>query len=253
MGKPRDSTTVSAERHAPGRAFARVSWPYLAAGILLASAIVLFGADIAHHADAIETWVQQHQPWSLLGFIAIFVVATSLLFPESVLSILAGALFGLVWGILVVAVSSLLAAGLQYTVGRRLFRDRTALILTRKPSLQAIRSVVTGGDLRLQLLLRLTPLNPAMVSYVLGAAEVRFREFALASLALIPHAVLEVWFGYAGRHVARLAGSHSHSAEAHDVAIFGGLVAVVIAMTIIARRARRALLDAAPSARVTGN
>lgn len=236
-------------RQALARAFSRATLPYLAAGALLAVAILLLGTDVAHHIAVVETSIQQRQPASLLVFMAIFILATSLLVPESVLSILAGALFGLAAGILVVTASSLLAAALQYTLARRLLHDRIGRALTRKPSLQAIRTAVAGDELRLQFLLRLTPLNPAVVSYVLGATGVRFRGFALASFALLPHAIVEVWFGHAGWHAARLAGSHSHAAEALDVVMFVGLAFVIIVMTIIARMARRALLDATSAAR----
>lgn len=236
-------------RRALARAFSRVTWPYLAAGTLVVAAVALLGADVAKHEAVVEAWLQQRQPGSLFVFMAIFILATSLLVPESVLSIVAGALFGLTSGILVVTASSLLAAALQYALARRLLHDRIERALARNPSLQAIRTAVAGDELRLQFLLRLTPLNPAIVSYVLGAAAVRFRGFALASLASLPHSVLEVWFGHAGRHVARLAGSRSHAVEGHDLVTFGGLVLFVIVMTVIARKARRALLDAASAAR----
>lgn len=232
-------------RGALARAFSRVTWPYLAAGAVLAAAVVLLGTDIAEHASVVEAWVEQHQPWSLFMFMAVFILATSLLVPESLLAILAGALFGLASGMFVVTASGLLAAALQYVLARRLLHDRIERALSRRPSWRAIRTAVAGDELRLQFLLRLTPLNPAVVSYVLGAAAVRFRGFALASLALLPHSLLEVWFGHAGRHVARLAGGRSHSAEVHDLVIFSGLVVLAVAMTIITRKARRALLEAA--------
>ena len=63
---------------------------------------------------------------------------------------------------------------------------------------------VARSELKINMLLRLTPLNPATVSYILGATGVRFPGFLLACLALTPHLLIEVYFGFAGKHLARI-------------------------------------------------
>ena len=75
------------------------------------------------------------------------------------------------WG--AVVAGGLLASALQFTFARRLLRARIERTLAAKPSLAAIQPAVTQDELRLQLLLRLTPLNPATIRYLLGAAGVR--------------------------------------------------------------------------------
>jgi uncharacterized membrane protein YdjX (TVP38/TMEM64 family) len=49
-------------------------------------------------------------------------------------------------------------------------------------SLATITRAVKGDEFRLQMLVRLTPLNPASVNYLLGAAGVRFSGFLVACL-----------------------------------------------------------------------
>ena len=81
------------------RANLRAALPYLAVGLLLIAAIVVGGREIERHINAIESWITKLGPWSVLAFVGLFVLATSFLLPDTVLCIIAGALFGLFWGI----------------------------------------------------------------------------------------------------------------------------------------------------------
>ena len=96
----------------------------------------------------------------------------------------------------------------------------------------------------MQVLLRLTPLNPAAISYLLGAAGVRFSGFLIACLALTPNLAIEVYFGHVGKHAARLAGSDARTAHLHALAIIGGLAVCVAVMVFVSRMARKALMQA---------
>jgi len=213
-------------------------------GLLLVVAIALAGDEIERHITAIEARIANLRPWSVLAFVGLFVVATSLLMPDTVLSIMAGALFGLRWGIAAVVTGSALAAVLQHGLSQRLLRAPVERALAVRPSLAAIQLAVRRNDVRLQALLRLTPLNPATISYMLGAARVRFGGFLLACLALVPNLVIEVYFGYAGKHVARMAGRTTHEVHVHDVTVIGSLAVTIIVMVLVSRMARKAVLDA---------
>lgn len=226
------------------RARRRAALPYLALGLLLLVAIVVAGRDIHHHIDAIESWIARLGPWGVLAFVGLFVLATSLLLPDTVLCIIAGALFGLRWGIAAVVVGSLLAAAVQFTLARQLLQALVQRTLAARPSLAAIQRAVRRDQFRLQVLLRLAPLNPATISYLLGVTGVRFAGFLLASLALIPNLAIEVYFGHAGKHMARMAGGDARTAHLHDLTIVGGLAVCIIVMVLISRIARKAVMQA---------
>ncbi len=213
-------------------------------GLLLVAAIIFAGKEIGHHIDLIDAWITGLGPWGILAFIGLFVIATSVLMPDSVLSIMAGALFGLAWGTAAIIAGSLLAAALQYALSQGVLRVRIAQVVDKSPSLAAIQRTICHDALRLQALLRLTPLNPATVSYILGAAGVRFFGFMLACLALVPTLFIEVYFGYAGKHMARMAGRNTSALYLHDLIVIGGLVVTVIVMVVVSRMARKAFLAA---------
>jgi len=226
------------------RAYSRAALPYLAVGLLLIVAIVGGGREIEHHINAIESWITKLGPWGVLAFVGLFVLATSFLLPDTVLCIIAGALFGLGWGVAAVLAGSVLAAAMQFALSHKLLRARIQRTLAARPSLAAIQRAVSHDEFRLQVLLRLTPLNPATITYLLGAAGVRFSGFLIACLALTPNLVIEVYFGHVGKHAARLAGSDARTAHLHDLAIIGGLAVCVAVMVLVSRMARKAVKQA---------
>ncbi len=218
---------------------------YLSAGALLVLAVVVLGKEIHRHFDAIEKAMERLGPWGMVAFIGVFILLTSLFVPDTVFAIAAGVLFGLGWGTAAVVAGGLLGGVIQYGLSRRMLRGRIEEVVASKPALSAIQRAVRQNEVRLQALVRLTPLSPVMTNYVLGAAGVRFPGFLIACLALVPAFFLEVYFGYAGKHLARMAGRDEQTVLLHDAAVAGGLVACVLVIVVISRTARRALMEAA--------
>jgi dihydrolipoamide dehydrogenase len=74
--------------------------------------------------DAIESFRAEH-PWQMaLGFLAFYAVATGLSVPgAAVLTLVAGAIFGLLWGVIIVSIASTLGATLAFLSARFLLRD----------------------------------------------------------------------------------------------------------------------------------
>jgi uncharacterized membrane protein YdjX (TVP38/TMEM64 family) len=217
---------------------------YAGMGLLLVVAIVVLGKEIGHHIRAIDSWIAGFGPLGVLAFIGFFVLATSFFVPETLLSIMAGALFGMMEGLAAVVIGGIAAATVQFLLSRRILRPRIEKSLASKPPLAAIRSAVMQSEIRIQTLLRLTPLNPATLNYLFGASGIRFPVFLLASLAFLPHQVVEVYFGFAGRHIAKIASRAGQIMYIRDAVVLGGLIMSIIALVFIALTARRAVAAA---------
>ncbi|MCP4403063.1 MAG: TVP38/TMEM64 family protein [bacterium] len=226
------------------RAYTRATLPYFALGLLLIIAIVVGGRELEHHINAIELWLTKLGPWSVIAFIGLFVLATSFLLPDTVLCIIAGALFGVYWGIAAVLAGSLLAGAVQFAISQKFLRARIQQTIAAKPSLNAIQRSVRHDQFRLQLLLRLTPLNPATINYLLGATGVRFSGFLIACLALTPNLAVEVYIGYAGMHAARMAGKGAQTAHLQDLMVIGGILLCAVGMILMSRMAHKAVMKA---------
>ena len=241
-----EENTISGERlfRFLRRVYTRAVLPYLAVGVLLIIVVFVVGHKIEHHVNAIESLITELGPWGLFAFICLFILGTSFLVPDTVLCIIAGALFGLYWGVVTALVGSMLAAAIQFFFSHKLLRARIQRMITARPSLAAIQRAVSRDEFRLQVLLRLTSLNPALISYLLGTAGVRLSGFLIACLALTPNLVIEVYFGHVGKHAAMLAGSNARTVHLHDLAMIGGFVMCVAVMVLISRIARKAVMQA---------
>jgi uncharacterized membrane protein YdjX (TVP38/TMEM64 family) len=218
---------------------------YAVAGGALVAGILILGDEIGRHIDHLEAWVTGLEPWAPMVFVVLYAVLSSLFVPDVLLGIVAGASFGFARGVTAVAAGSLAGATLQYALSRHLLKQRIDRFVLSRPALVAIRVAVRQQELRLQLLIRLTPLNRALTSYVLGAVGVGFTRFAAACVALLPSLCLEVYFGYAGKHLARIAGREEHTVVLRDVMLVAGLVVAAVAMVVVSRKARRAVEAAA--------
>jgi uncharacterized membrane protein YdjX (TVP38/TMEM64 family) len=113
-------------------------------GLLLIIAIVSGGREIEHHINAIESGITKLGSWGVLPFLGLFVLLTSFLLPNTMLCIIAGALFGMGWGVAAVLVGAMLAAALQFALSHKLLRARIQRALADRPSLAAIQRAVSG-------------------------------------------------------------------------------------------------------------
>lgn len=239
-----DETPQATVRRFLTRARLRAALPYVALGIPLLLTILLLGNELREHLEAVEAWIQELGPWSILAFVAVFALTTSVLVPGSLLSIPAGALFGLTWGVVAVVGGSLLAGSLQYALSRHMLRGPIERKLTSSPSLAALQHAVRRNELRIQVLLRLSPLNPATISYLLGSAGVRFGGFLVACLALVPGLLFEVYCGHAGKHLADMASGGRQPDRDHDLVLLAGAVGGIAALFLLSRMVHRALVQA---------
>jgi uncharacterized membrane protein YdjX (TVP38/TMEM64 family) len=223
------------------RAGKRATLPLIAVAVVVLILIVVLGREAGHHVAAIERWILALGPAGLAVFVGLLAVGTSILIPESLFGIAAGALFGVWPGFVTVLTGNLIAASLQYVLARRLLKGRIQQVLSSRPQLAAVQRAVLQDELRLQALLRLTPLNAASLSYVFGAAGVRFAGFLLACLGMIPHLLMEVYLGYAGQHLTRVSGSTRPHSFVHEAVTFGGVLITAIVVLVVSRIARKTI------------
>ncbi|MCA9103747.1 MAG: VTT domain-containing protein [Pirellulales bacterium] len=169
---------------------------------------------------------------------------TLLFAPDSMLSAVAGAMFGPVEGTVIVAIGSLIAQSLAFTISRRLLQARVVRMVQRRPKLAAIRRAADRQGLRLQTLLRLAPINQVAISHVLGTTGTSYRVFMLACLCIVPTLFVQVYIGYTAKHMIKVAGQVSDHSPLQTVGIVAGLVASLLVLVTVAQLARRALAEA---------
>lgn len=215
----------------------------LAAGVAL---LVLAGREAAAVVPRFAAWVDGLGAWGVVAFVIGYAVATVAFVPGSLLTLGAGAIFGLAEGTALVLVAATLGASAAFLVSRYVARGAVERRLAGNPRLAAIDRAIGEQGWKIVLLLRLSPVFPFnLLNYALGLTRVRFRDFVAASIGMLPGTVLYVYYGKVAGDVARLAGGAEVRRDAGYYAVLGlGLVATVLVTTLVARTASRALEEA---------
>jgi uncharacterized membrane protein YdjX (TVP38/TMEM64 family) len=189
------------------------------------------------------TWVDGLGAAAGAVFVVGYALAAVALLPGSVLTLAAGAIFGLWRGTLYTFVGATLGACLAFLIARYLARRAVERRLQANPRFAAIDRAVGREGGKIVLLLRLSPVFPYnLLNYALGLTRVRFRDYALASLGMLPGTLLYVYYGKVIGDVAALAaGVEVEKGAAGWLTLGVGLLATVAVTAYVTRIARRAL------------
>jgi uncharacterized membrane protein YdjX (TVP38/TMEM64 family) len=142
---------------------------------------------IAEHRGALSAWTQENFVLALLLYVAIYFVAVAVSFPgASILTILAGLLFGWFAGGLAALVGATSGAMAIFQIARSSFGD--VLAKRAGPFMAKLSDGFAKDAFNYLLFLRLVPLFPFWVINIAPAlANVKLRTFAITTfLGIIP-------------------------------------------------------------------
>jgi len=203
---------------------------------------LIVAAKYLHVQDLLKqalAWVGQLGPWGVVLFIAIYVVATVLFIPGSVLTLGAGAVFGVAWGSVYVSIASTLGATGAFLVGRYLARDAISRKIAGNARFAAIDKAVANEGWKIVGLARLSPVFPfTLLNYAFGLTQVSLRDYVLASwIDMMPGTVMYVYLGSLAQ-----AAAGERTRTPGEWALYGvGLLATVIVTVFVTRIAKQAL------------
>lgn len=173
----------------------------------------------------------------LVVFCAVAVTASLLLVPAWIFPLVAGAVFGLGWGLLAAVVSGTLSALAAFLLARYLLRARIEKLARKSKSFKAVDQAVAKDPWKVVALLRMSPVMPSGVkSYFLGLMRVKLPDYAVASMAgMFPGVLLKVYIGSAGR------GALSDGGPLEWSLFAAGIVATIALTVIVGRKVRSRL------------
>jgi uncharacterized membrane protein YdjX (TVP38/TMEM64 family) len=187
-------------------------------------------------------------PWAPVLFVVAYVMFSITLAPAVLLSLAAGAAFGLWRGTLFVFIGALLGATAVYGLAAPLARSRLIRWADPGGRIAATRHAVGADGLWVMFLLRLSPVVPfVLLNYALALSGVPFRPYAMASVGMLPAIVLYVYYGkVAGDVAAVVTGVAAPRGPVYYKVLATGLLATLVAAMTITRAARRALQSTIP-------
>ena len=218
----------------------------IALALVALAALVWLGRSAGALIPAFAAWVKELGFWGPAVFIAGYALAVVAFVPASLMTLAAGAIFGVAAGTLYVFVAATLGSCLAFLVSRHLARGAIERRLAGNPRFAAIDRAVGAEGRKIVFLLRLSPAFPFnLLNYALGLTRVRFADYAIASVGMLPGTLLYVYSGKVVGDLAALAGGAPLPRGAGGTLLLVvGLAATVVATALVTRIARRALAEA---------
>jgi pyruvate/2-oxoglutarate dehydrogenase complex dihydrolipoamide dehydrogenase (E3) component/uncharacterized membrane protein YdjX (TVP38/TMEM64 family) len=217
---------------------ARWKWMlYATAAVALVLALKYF--NVQGLLKSALDWIGHLGPWGPVIFVGLYVVATVLFVPGSVLTLGAGAVFGVALGSACVSVSATLGATAAFLVGRYLARDAIARKIEKHEKFTTIDRAVADEGWKIVLLTRLSPVFPfTLLNYAFGLTRVKLSHYVVASwLGMIPGTVMYVYLG----SLVNVGAGHRQRTTGEWILYGVGLVATVAVTVFVTRVARNAL------------
>ena len=214
-------------------------WAFAALAVALLVAAWFF-LPVKEWSETFQQWVEGLGPWGWLMFAAVYIVATVLLVPVSVLTIVAGLAFGLAVGFSLVVVAATIGATLAFLVSRYLLHDRVDALVAKRPKFKAVKAAVSEGGWKVVALLRLSPVLPFnLQNYFYGVTDVTLAQYAPATFfGIMPGTLLYVYLGAAGK-----AASGEGSGPLQWTFFAVGLIATLAVAAVVTRKAKAKLKE----------
>jgi uncharacterized membrane protein YdjX (TVP38/TMEM64 family) len=212
--------------------------------ILLLAGCFVAARLLPQMAGVPAEWLAQAQAWGRTSWLA-FVLLQSLVsvsgvLPASLAGVAAGAVFGLLAGFWLAALSTMAGALAAFALSRSVFRPWVAGFLARRAGLKRLDEAVAQDGWRSVCLLRLSPVMPfAVTSYALGLTSIGWRDYLVGTLASMPALFCYVALGrFAGGGLEAL---HTGASPVGLALLAFGLAATALLTLRIGALVRRTL------------
>lgn len=190
---------------------------------------------------AFQAYVRQLGPAGYALYAAVYAACVVLFVPASILTLGAGAIYGLAIGVAVVLVGASIGATLAFLLARSLLRERIERMTEGNAKFRALDRAIAREGARIVFLVRLAPVFPfTYINYAFGLTGVKTVPYVLATVVgMIPGSFAYVYLGAAA---ADAASGGTGSTEL-VIRIVGAVVAVGVTV-FVARLATRAIRSA---------
>ena len=233
-----ESGAVASSQAASSKNSSRWRW-VLYATVVVAIVVAMKYFHVQDLLKEALDWISRLGPWGPVIFVGIYVVATVLFIPGSVLTLGAGAVFGVALGSVCVSISATLGATAAFLVGRYLARDAIARKIEKNEKFAAIDRAVADEGWKIVFLTRLSPVFPfTLLNYAFGLTRVKLGHYVLASwIGMMPGTVMYVYLG----SLVNVGAGHRQRTTGEWVLYGVGLLATIAVTVFVTRLARKAL------------
>jgi len=211
--------------------------PIALLAVVIAILVLSYVFGIGEKLVALRGWIEALGALGPVVFIFIYAGAVVAALPGSAITIIAGAIFGSVLGVIVVSIASTLGAALAFLVSRYFARNATAKWLSKREKFRKLDDLTEKHGAIMVALVRIVPIFPFnIVNYGFGLTKVQFWTYVFWSwVCMLPGTVLYV--------VGTDAISQAIIQKRVPWPLIGVLIGVGILLVVLVKLARRRLRE----------
>lgn len=145
----------------------------------------------------IKTWVTSFGRIAPLVYMGLYLVSTVFFLPGTPVTVLAGFIFGPLWGVFYASVASIISVSVTFLIARYVARDLVESWVKDNAQFRKIDEQVEEEGWRILMFTRLVPIFPFnLQNYAYGLTSIRFSTFVLVSaIFMLPGTAVFVQFG----------------------------------------------------------
>ncbi len=145
----------------------------------------------------IKTWVTGFGRIAPLVYMGLYLVSTVFFLPGTPVTVLAGFIFGPLWGVFYASVASIISVSVAFLIARYVARDLVEGWVKDNAQFRKIDEQVEEQGWRILMFTRLVPIFPFnLQNYAYGLTSIRFSTFVLVSaIFMLPGTAVFVQFG----------------------------------------------------------
>lgn len=213
----------------------RYTKPIIIALLVIAAIIALWFLPIGPWLKTFQAYVKSAGPMGYVVY-ALGYALIALVFPGSVLTIGAGAIFGIVGGTIVVITGATLTATIAFLLARTVLRKRVERMTKNNAKFRAVDQAIAKEGTKIVLLVRLAAVFPfTIVNYAFGLTGIRLVPYVLTTaIGILPGTIAFVYIGAAAASVAT-------QDRTKLVFTIAGLVIAIAVSLFVARVAHNAI------------
>ena len=174
----------------------------IAVGIIVAVYFVLRHYGITKHirlenVPKIKTWVESFGVIAPLIYLGLYLISTVFFLPGFPVTVLAGFVFGPLWGVVYASIASIISVACAFLVARYVARDLVEGWVKKNAQFRKIDEQVEEQGLRILMITRLVPIFPFnLQNYAYGLTKIRFSTFvSISALFMFPGTIALVMLG----------------------------------------------------------
>jgi len=216
--------------------FAKIA---LALLLLAGLAALYYFLPIRDWLEAFKQYVATLGPLGWVLYALTYALCCVLFVPASILTLSAGAIFGVVKGSIIVICGATLGASLSFLLARTVMRKRIESMTASNAKFRALDQAITAEGWKIVALVRCSVVFPfTYINYAFGLTGIAFGPYVLATfIGIIPTTIAFVYLGDAAGTAATATKAQT---AALAIKIAGGLIALGVSL-FVARIATRAI------------